>query len=155
MKTKLIFSLYMCVMLASCREVEVFYLSDLQPDADYLSNWTGAYEGVSNHWRAAPSQNDTGWTFLETHEDKAVLVTVQQGTLDSCLTLTITYNQSKVVTNENLKISFLGTHYSSWGGGSGAGHLSVTFTDDSLHYHYFQKCGIPCSSGIDFSIRKN
>lgn len=155
MKTKLIFSLCLCVMLAACREVEVWHLSDLQPDPDYLSNWTGSYEGVSDHWIAHPCQTDTGWTFLETHEDKAVFVGVQQGTLDSCLTLTITYDQTTVVTDENLKISILGAYDTSWGGGSGYGSLTVQFDDDSLHYRYFQKCGIPCSSGINFSVRKN
>lgn len=155
MKIRITFSLCICLMLSACREAEVLYLSDIQADADYLSNWTGSYEGVSDHWSSYPTQTDSGWIFLNNHDSLPVFVAVQQGTLDSCLTLTITYNQTTVVTDENLKISILGSHSSNWGGGSSYGSLSVNFSNDSLHYNYHQGCGIPCTSGINFKIRRN
>lgn len=122
---------------------------------NYLIQWTGSYDdGLSNHWSSYPCFTDSGYIYVNNSDTQDVSVTVHLGNLDSCLTLIVVYDQNTVVTNENLKFSTSGSHFSSWGGGSGAGYLSVNFSNDSLHYNYSQKCGIPCSSGIKFKIRR-
>jgi len=157
MKTKIIFSICMSVLLLACRkENDVIRLSDTEAErVSYLNQWTGTYEGVSDHWSSYPQYIDTVLTFVSNHDTQDVWVIMQLGSLDSCLNLRIVYDQTTVITNENLKFSAIGSHYSSWGGGSGAGFLSVKFINDSLHYNYSQKCGIPCNSGINFNISRN
>lgn len=116
----------------------------------YLSKWIGTYGGTSHHWSsssypAQPKTNDS---------NRNVSVDVIIGEQDSCLNFVITYNDSIIDIKENLLFSNLGAHFSQRGYGSGYGFLNISFKSVSLHYKKFQKCGIPCSSGINFDIKK-
>ena len=118
----------------------------------YLDQWIGEYEGTSHHWISYPS----GTTWYEDHTYKKVVVDVQKSSMDSCLDLFITYNDSIEHSKHDLKFSSSGKHYSEWGGGSTHGALSVRIDPDSLHYDLYQGCGMVCSSGINFYLsRKN
>lgn len=120
----------------------------------YLSKWTGVYGGTSRHWSTYPSEVNGNWQIITNESNRKVIVDVGKGVQDSSLKFVITYNDSIIVTSENLLFSDEGVHFSQNGGGSGYGSLNIKFTSDSLQYVYFQKCGIPCSSGIDFKIKK-
>lgn len=120
----------------------------------YLSKWVGIYDGVSHHWMTYPTEINGQWQMVTNHNYYSVMVNVSQSSQDSCLDFTFTYNGNNVSAKNDLKFLPPGAHYSNWGGGSGYGSLSITFEADSLNYNLFQKCGIPCSSGIDFVIGK-
>lgn len=124
--------------------------ADISTPTSYLDQWTGEYEGTSHHYSTYP-----GDTFFVTNDYyKNVLVDVRKSSLDSCLDLTITYDDTLVETRNDLIFSGAGVYFSEWGGGSSYGSLTVAFKPDSLHYDYFQKCGIPCDYGIYFNIKK-
>jgi hypothetical protein len=116
----------------------------------YLDQWLGSYEGTSHHWTSYPVADG----FYNSHTYKKIVVDVLKGEIDSTLNMTLTYNDTIVRYTNDLPISPEGGHFSQWGGGSSYGSLTVNFTADTLHYINFQKCGIPCSSGIDFSIAR-
>jgi hypothetical protein len=67
----------------------------------------------------------------------------------------ITYNDTIIDTKENLLFSNFGVHFSQWGYGSAYGSLGIRFKSVSLSFDNYQKCGIPCSSGVDFNIKKD
>ena len=118
----------------------------------YLSKWVGVFEGTSHHWSNYPVMVDGEFQLVTNNTYKTVLVNVNQSTQDSCLDFTITYNDTIVETKNDLKFSDSGIHHSQWGAGSGYGSLDINFESDSLYYDYFQQCGIPCQSGIDFVL---
>jgi len=118
----------------------------------YLTRWLGIYEGTSHHWVSYPTEINGQWQITTYHTYNNVLVNVAQSSQDSCLDLAITYHDTINGSQNGLKFSVSGTHSSQWGGGSSQGSLDIHFDRDSLKYNYFQKCGIPCSSGIDFVI---
>ncbi len=120
----------------------------------YLSKWAGSFEGTSHHWIGSPQQVHGEWQYVVNHYYNEVLAEVSLSSQDSCLDFTFTYNDTEVFNNYGLKFLPSGTHYSNWGGGSSYGYLQISFETDSLHYNKFQKCGIPCNSGIDFIIGK-
>jgi hypothetical protein len=120
----------------------------------YLTKWLGMYEGSSHHWSSYPTEINGQWQFVTYHTNKNVLVNVNKSSQDSCLDFTLTYDDSIMGTKNDLKFLVSGIHFSSWGGGSGYGSLDINFNSDSLSYYYFQKCGVHCSSGIDFVIGK-
>ena len=115
----------------------------------YLSKWVGVYGGTSYHWRKV------SYPLINNESFKKVSVDVSIGEQDSCLKFIITYNDTIIGTNVNLLFSNLGVHFSQWGIGSGYGFLKINFKSDSLYYYNFQKCGMPCSSGVDFNIEKD
>ena len=120
----------------------------------YLAKWVSDYEGISHHWLRSPEYSASG-PYIEDHYYKKVQIKVFKSSIDSCLNFLITYNDSIIDEKNNLKFSVLGTHFSHWGWGSGYGFLKVNIDRDSLHYNYYQKCGIPCSSRIDYVIARN
>jgi hypothetical protein len=120
----------------------------------YLGKWIGTYEGTSYHWSSYPVEIDGLWQYITNDSYKNVSVEVRIGSQDSCLNFLITYNDSINDTNADLLFSNLGVHFSQWGVGSGYGSLNISFESDSMHYNYFQKCGMPCTSGIEFDIKK-
>jgi len=120
----------------------------------YVTKWVGFYEGTSHHWISYPVEINGQWQYVTNHSYNQVLVEVSQSSQDSCLNLTFTYNQTDVTAKNDLKFLPSGKHWSSWGGGSGYGSLTISFESDSLDCNLFQKCGIPCNSGIDFVIGK-
>jgi len=118
----------------------------------YLSKCLGFYKGTSHHWSSYP--NSIPGPFIENHAYKKVQVSVAKAIQDSCLDLNISYNDSIINYKKNLFFSPSGIHSSQWGGGSGYGSLEIEFDSDTLYYRYFQKCGIPCNSGIEFESEK-
>lgn len=120
----------------------------------YLTKWLGIYQGTSHHWGTYPTEINGQWQFITNHDYRKVLVNVTKSSQESCLDFVITYNDSSIVTHNELNFSTSGIHNSQWGIGSGYGSLNISFDKDSLNYNYFQKCGIPCSNGIDFVIGK-
>ena len=120
----------------------------------YLSEWEGTYEGTSHHWSSYPGGGLMD-PFIINHSYNKVQVNVSKSETDSCLNFLITYNDSIIEKKIDLKFSVSGKHHSQWGGGSGFGYLDVSFVSDTLHYNYFQKCGIPCSGGTDFVIARH
>lgn len=128
--------------------------SDYSKINSYLKQWTGKYEGTSHHWSSYPAQINGQWQWITDESYNKVLIEVVNSELDSCLNFKIKYNDTILDIKENLLFSKSGFHYSEWGGGSGYGSLSISFKSDTMFYKYFQKCGIPCSSGIDFNILK-
>lgn len=132
--------------------VVLFLFISCQKDSNdpstYLDPWLGIYQGTSHHWISYPS--DT--TFVTNHSYRSVMVEVVKGNMDSTVNLQIVYNDTITELKTDLKVSFTGHHFSQWGGGSGYGSLTFDFRNDSLIYNYFQKCGIPCNSGIDFKL---
>lgn len=144
MKTKLVLLCCMSsLIMGACKKDEA------RIDA-YLEQWMGYYEGTSHHWMTHPG--DMGW--INYSSDRNVLVLVHRSELDSCLNLTITYNDTIINHQNELYFPPDGKHFSQWGGGSSYGSLNIQFEDGMMDYHYFQKCGIPCSSGIEFNIGK-
>lgn len=142
--------------LAACQKNDdTLYLSSVNAgQLSYLDQWTGVYEGTSHHAYSHPSC--PGYTcYVTDHFYKSVVVTVELGTIDSCVNLTIVYDTTTTNIMSNLKVSALGRHYSSWGGGSGAGHLNMSFSSDTLSYNKFQQAGMVSSSVIDFKIKKD
>ena len=121
----------------------------------YLSKWVGKYGGTSHHWSSYPAEIDGQLQFITNESFRNVSADVSIGEKDSCLNFKITYNDTILNTKENLLFSTLGVHFSEWGGGSGYGSLYISFKSDSMYYYSFQKCGIPCSSGIGFDIEKD
>lgn len=121
----------------------------------YLSDYTGIYEGTSYHWTQYPQIIDGNMQIVTFDSYKSVRVVVEPSSQDSSLDFTITYNDSIIDTREGLDFSASGIHSSMWGQGSSSGTLDISFENDSLDYVYTQKCGIPCNSGIEFSIAKN
>ena len=120
----------------------------------YLNQWIGQYEGASYHWTTKPTQVN-GQSQVTTSESyKDVSVEVRKAPIDSCLTFIISYNNSSQDTIYNLSFSGAGSHYSSSGSGSSYGSLSINFESDSLFFSKNQKCGMPCSSGVKFDIKK-
>jgi len=120
----------------------------------YLTKWLGIYEGISHHWSTYPCEINDQWQIITNHDYKKVLVNVTKSRQDSCLDFAFTYNDSIMDTMNALKFSVSGIHFSEWGGGSSYGSLNIRFYSDSLNFDYFQKCGIPCGSGIDFVLSK-
>lgn len=112
----------------------------------YLDAWTGAYTGQARRWTEWPQY------FSESYHKIDVLV--EKGEGDSLLNLTFTYNDTLVSVKNGLKFSASGIHQDSWGGGSGYGSISIRFDSVYLHFNYFQKCGIPCSSGEEFKAAR-
>lgn len=141
MKCKTVFLLVIFLTALSCNK-------EADNTTTYLSAWFGLYQGTSHHWSSFPS--DTA--FITNHFWRNVSVEVQMGAIDSTIDLRIVYNDSIIDLKPDLKISANGHHFSQWGGGSSYGSLTFDFRNDSLIYHYFQKCGIPCSSGIEFNL---
>lgn len=121
----------------------------------YLSKWIGIYRGTSHHWSSYPTEINGQWQFITNESYRKVSVDVRIGVQDSCLNFIITYNDTINDTKENLLFSNLGVHFSQWGSGSGYGSLNINFRPNSLYFDNFQKCGIPCSGGVDFDIQKD
>ncbi len=120
----------------------------------YLSKWVSSYEGTSHAWIGSPQMINGEYQYVTNHYYNSVLAEVMLSSQDSCLDFTFTYDGTQVYNNYGLKFLPSGTHYSSWGGGSGYGYLNIKFENDSMNYVRFQKCGIPCNSGTDFVIGK-
>jgi hypothetical protein len=120
----------------------------------YLSKWIGIYGGISHHWSSYPTEINGHWQFITNESYRKVSVDVSLGGQDSCLNFIITYDDTVIDTKENLLFSNSGVHFSQWGGGSGYGSLNIIFKSDSLYFDNFQKCGIPCNSGVDFDIER-
>jgi hypothetical protein len=144
MKAKTYFLFCFLIIFMSCEK------NDKADPSSFLNKWLGAYEGTSHHWITMPNDSE----MVTYNYYKKVHVDVQKSSLDSSLNLTITYNDSIIDSKNNLKFSSSDHHFSQWGDGSGYGSLTVNFNSDSLHYKFFQMCGIPCSSGIDFNLKK-
>lgn len=121
----------------------------------YLTRWLGTYEGTSRHVESYPKIINDQFQLVTNVSYRNVSINVEIGDQDSCLYFLITYNDSIIDTKEDLLFSNLGFHFSQWGVASGYGSLNISFESDSMHYNYFQKCGIPCDSGVDFDIKKN
>ncbi len=120
----------------------------------YLAKWIGNYTGNSDHWISSPNFVNEQWILTTRHSYKKVVVNVSKSNRDSCLDFRITYNDSIVDNEEGLKFSVVGIHSSQWGGGSSHGSLKIAFEPDSLHYRYFQNCGMVCLDGIEFVAKK-
>lgn len=120
----------------------------------YLNQWIGKYEGTSYHWSTHPTQINGQWQVTTNESYKDVAVLVIPGARDSCLDFIITINNATPDTLKNLLFSDIGEHFSSSGGGSGYESLKISFESDSLFFSKYYKCGIPCSGGIEFNIRK-
>jgi hypothetical protein len=87
----------MSVVVVSCNKAD-----DIEP-ISYLDQWTGNYEGTSHHWSSYPGAGYQEWH--DNHFYKKVRVNVSKSSQDSCLDLRITYNDSVIVTREDLKFS--------------------------------------------------
>lgn len=121
----------------------------------FLSKWIGMYRGISHHLSASITQVNGKLQYVTTDITRNVSVNVKFGMQASSLNFEIKYDDSILDKKENVLFSNKGDHFSSWGGGSSYGSLSIKFTVDSLYYDAFQKCGIPCSDGISFDIKRN
>lgn len=144
MRIKMIIAICISVLLFSCRK-------NKDDEYAYLDQWVGIYVGISYHWSTHPVD-----TIMVTNEQyKVVIVDVQKNESESSLDFTLTYNDGIIDNRDKIKFTTSGTHSSNWGGGSGYGSLDIDFKSDSLHYDYYQKCGIPCNSGIEFKIKRN
>lgn len=121
---------------------------------NYLDQWVGTYQGVSEHWSSYPAQVNGQWQFINNSTIKNVIVNVSKNSSDSTLDILVTYENTTPQNNTNLYFNDLGVYNKSWGGGSSYGSLNFTFHSDSLKEVYFQKCGIPCNSGINYNIKK-
>lgn len=110
-----------------------------------MRQFIGQYEGTATHWH----------TFISTSQSYTddVKVQVEKGE-GASLTLNIIYNHKKLVVVHDAVLSKAGSYSSSTGYGSLSSGFSLSFTDDSLHYGYNQKCGIPCSEGVYFTATK-
>lgn len=149
MKAKLFLCTIVSLIIVSCEKAD-----DVKP-IPYLNQWIGNYEGTSHHWSSQPTEINGQWQVITNEAYRKVSVDISIGEQDSCLTFNIIYEDTILDTKENLLFSNLGVHLSEWGGsGSGYGSLNISFKSDSLYYDNFQKCGIPCDSGIDFDIAK-
>ena len=141
MKQQLIFSVFVLMIFISCKKEKNSLASSY-----YLDPCLGVYDGSSEHWSI--SQGVSSSTI------KKVTVDVQKSSLDSCLNLTITYNDTIVDLKKDLKFSPSGKYYSQWGSASTAGGLTINFIADSLKYSSYQSGGIMSSYGTKFSIKK-
>jgi len=134
-----------CLILAFACKIE----NDPPPQGlSYLDAWTGTYTGQARRW--------TEWPQYFNESNHKIDVLVEKGEGDSLLNITFTYDDTLVSVKNDLKFSASGIHQDSWGGGSGYGSISIRFDSVYLHFDYFQKCGIPCSSGENFiAVRKS
>ncbi|NOT35779.1 MAG: hypothetical protein HOP11_00205 [Saprospiraceae bacterium] len=146
-KTTVLTIFSLCLLLSLGCEEE-------NPATFYLRKWIGVYDGTSRHWSTYPSVVNGNWQIITNESNRKVTVDVGIGVQDSALNFKITYNDSITSISENLLFSNEGVHFAQTGGGSGYGSVNIRFVADSLYYSLFQKCGIPCSSGIDFKIKK-
>jgi hypothetical protein len=121
---------------------------------DYLKQWVGSYEGSSYHWSNYPRIVNGQMQIVTNDTNLQVKVDVQMGSVDSSLIFMIAYSDSTFETHTDLFFDSTGSHFSEWGGGSSYGSLTIDFSTDQLSYDKFQKCGIPCNSGINFNIVK-
>lgn len=122
--------------------------------SNFLDQWVGNYQGVSEHWSSYPSMVNGQWQIINNSVTKNVSVSVSKNPSDTTLDLIILYENSNPEYKTNLNFNSSGTHNNSWGGGSSYGSNYYNFHSDSLKQTYFQKCGIPCNSGINYNIKK-
>jgi hypothetical protein len=118
----------------------------------YLVKWTGSYSGSSLEWSSYPDEN---FQFQYSEEVQNVSISVKEASRDSIINIQIYFGSGDEQLIDSLKINPDGSHFSDWGGGSGYGFYQLQFTEDSLKIEYFQKCGIPCSSGLIIDAAKN
>jgi hypothetical protein len=121
----------------------------------YLFKWTGTYQGLSDHWISYPTEVNGQWQYVTNHTYKNAVVTVTMSNQVSCLDIAISYDSAAAEISSGLNFSSSGNYFNQWGGGSGYGSLTIKFSGESITYNYYQKCGIPCSSGIDFIALTN
>jgi len=138
MKKKALIMIGLLLAVIACKKDNV--------ETSYLDQWTGSYKGTSHHWSYYPDYHGEDY--------KKVNVIVEKGVGDSILNLVITYDDSTTYREDSLKFSTKGTYNDSWGLGSSYGSIQIRFSADTLHYGFFQQCGISCSSGIDFKAGK-
>lgn len=113
----------------------------------YVVAFLGKYEGVSSHWESIMG--------VKTSNSKQVIIETLQSKIDSTILMTTEYNNSGLKDTLSISISHDGKYFSSQGGGSTYRSLEITFIHDSILYKELRACGIPCMSGIEFSLPKN
>lgn len=149
MKLIYAFSTLLVILTLSCKKSE-----DPKPDY-YLNKWVGKYAGISFHYTSYPIEVDSNWKIYYADSSfRNVTVDVSLGNFDSTLNFSILYNDSIVDNKTNLLFSEAGEYFLQEGSGSGYGYIRINLKSDSLYYHLFRKCGLPCQSGIDFKIRR-
>lgn len=112
-----------------------------------VARWTGRYEGSSAYSYTVVSLSDV---YVEGSVRKAVAF-VSKSALDSCLDITVTYDNSATETQSAIRFSMSGTHTSSWGTSTHSRSLSVSFRNDSMSYHYYTLDG-NVTAVTDFTI---
>ena len=110
-------------------------------------HWLGDYEGLAHYYHFDPLN-------LAVEYYKKIQVNVNENSSDGTIRLVLTHEDGSVVVNDNLDFSIAGQYFNQHGYGSAYGNLNIKFVQDSLNYRYFQKCGIPCDSSLDFVIGK-
>lgn len=141
-KARSLLIVFVLTLTMSCEKID---------NSSYLDKWVSVYAGTSHHWGNYPVSMDS---FVRTQKYKHVLAEVGKGDFDSTLNLTLIFDSITTITHIDLKFSDSGNHFSDSGGGSSYASLDIYFIADSLYYKSFNKCGIPCSVGVDFSIKK-
>ncbi len=116
------------------------------PVSDYRDTFVGHYEGKGMSYSAI--FND----YSETQH--SVQAQVEFGEMDSTINILLIYDGQDSSEIRDWKIPEDGISSETAGGGSSYRSLSIVFTTDSMEYDYFGKCGIPCSSGTYFKIKK-
>lgn len=129
--------------------------TNLEPKKIFLKNRVGKYEGISHFWIGYPGEVNGVYQYVQSNRDYKVKVIADLGSQDSCLNLTIYHNDTLEKEMKNVKFISKEAHYSRWGGGSSFGDVFIYFSNDTLHYYLYQKCGNPCTTKESFSIIKN
>ena len=68
--------------------------------------------------------------------------------------ITLSFDDSTVEEKQDIKFDNLGEYFTEEGFASGYSSLSIVIKNDSMYYSAFTKCGIPCSEGLSFVIKK-
>ena len=126
--------------------------TDDTPDVpdNTTEQWLGTHAGSALFWTEQPG---AGYQIVRTEAHRSVTLALTPGAVTGTIDVQLT-DDGESRTHEALLFDEAGDYGTSWGGGSQLGSLVMHLHADSLAYQYRQKCGIPCTRGVELTLRK-
>lgn len=157
MRLKIIFYFSILFLLISCNEKEIVEVDMEEMNQDtiplfILEEGIGTYNGLLIDSVSKP--DSSGTRYSNTRDSVEVSVVVEQGARQEQLNISIFSSDTIWRYHQNLDLDVFGMHNNRWGVGSGRGSLTIQFSPDSITYNLFQQCGVVCTSGESFKLKK-
>ena len=137
---KYLFPLTALLCLLACQTPEPPPLTD---------QWLGTHDGTALRWTETFGVD---FEFVRTESSQAVTVEIRPGTAPGSVDMELQYEDGPTRTHTDLLLPEDERYTENWGAGSQAGSLSIELHADSLSYARRQKCGIPCTSGVEWVL---